>query len=91
MQYLAQIFKDVDGQYSFKRFATFIALGLYVMDVITNKFQGMKLDDQLRSFNFYLILVGLGTIASEKFTSRTPPEKDTSTTKVEIKKTESNT
>lgn len=91
MSFLSQIFKDVDGQYSFKRFAVFIALALYVMDFVTNKYHGLKLDADLRSFNFYIILVGLGMIATEKFSGRTPPTQDTTTTKVEVKKTETNT
>lgn len=90
MKFISQLFQDVDGQYSSKRFITFMAFALYVIDVWTNKFSGLTLDADLRSFNFYLIIIGLGLTASEKFTNRTPPTSDTTTTKVEMKKTETN-
>lgn len=67
---MKQLFQDVDGQYSSKRFMTFIAFLAFIETIQLNLFMGVKLDGDLQALLFTLVLAGMGMITSEKFTSR---------------------
>lgn len=70
MKFFSQLFQDVDGQYSSKRFVTFSAFLLFTLAFVMNLFQGKVVQKELLDFTFYLVVIGLGMVASEKFTNR---------------------
>lgn len=70
MNFLQQFFTDVDGQASSKRLMTFIAFGMFMLICAMNLFKGKSVSPDILDFLFYMVLVGLGLISTEKFTGR---------------------
>jgi hypothetical protein len=62
------VFADgVDGSVSSKRIITFIAFVFCGVAFIANLFFGKKIDEFIYNTMAYIVLGGLGTVASEKF------------------------
>ena len=63
------ILSDVDGQQSSKRFITLIAFALLAIAFLSNIFFEIPLQEFVFNGMMYLVCVGLGVTAAEKFTS----------------------
>jgi len=63
------ILSDVDGQQSSKRFITLIAFALLAIAFMANIFFEIPLQEFVFNGMMYLVCVGLGVTAAEKFRS----------------------
>ncbi|MEO1944446.1 MAG: hypothetical protein ABGY11_09085 [Candidatus Thioglobus sp.] len=63
------ILSDVDGQQSSKRFITLMAFSLLAIAFLSNIFFEIPLQEFVFNGMMYLVCVGLGVTAAEKFRS----------------------
>lgn len=68
--FLKQIFKDVDGQYSSKRFTVFISIIILISTWVGNFFYQMQITEFIFEGFLYITVVGLGVTAAEKFSRK---------------------
>lgn len=64
------IFKDVDGSFSFKRAQTTVFTILFAMIVSANLWGAMSVSDNILQLLTFLLTYGYTGIAIEKFTKR---------------------
>jgi hypothetical protein len=65
---LQNMLKDgIDGSWSSKRVITFVAFLLCAIAFVANLFWGYKVESFMFESIIYLVMVGLGVTASEKF------------------------
>jgi hypothetical protein len=70
-KYLSGTFKDINGNFSYKRFQTFLFTFLFSMYFIANLFWKYTINDSLSYQIFFLIVYGYTGIALEQF-KKTP-------------------
>ncbi|MEP7319557.1 MAG: hypothetical protein ABI921_12475 [Panacibacter sp.] len=68
--FIKQMFSDVDGEGSFKRFGMFVILLLIFITVIGVTFFHASFQAQIWEDLKFTFWIGLGFITSEKFTKR---------------------
>lgn len=68
-QQVKEVFSDVDGELSSKRVITFIAFVILMVTWFSNLFFDFTFDDKIIDPFTYIVLGGLGTIVSEKFSN----------------------
>lgn|GEM_PF-1487781 len=68
---LREIFSDVDGDLSSKRLITFLGFLVMIITWVCNLWFGMIILDYIFDGFLYLVVVGLGVTATEKFTDAT--------------------
>lgn len=59
-----------DGSLSSKRVITFLAFILCAVAFVANLFWGYKIDKEIFEGMMYIVMIGLGATASEKFASK---------------------
>jgi hypothetical protein len=68
--FLKQIFKDVDGHYSSKRFFVFISVSILIATWVGNFFYQMSITEFIFEGFLYIVIVGLGVTTAEKFSRK---------------------
>lgn len=71
--YFKQIFQDVDGQYSSKRFFIFISTIILIATWVGNFFYQIQITQFIFEGFLYIVIVGLGVTTAEKFSRPTTP------------------
>lgn len=66
---LKEIFSDIDGDLSSKRFITFLGVLVMLITWVCNLWFGMVLLEYIFDGFLYLVVIGLGVTASEKFSN----------------------
>ena len=72
MQFIQQIFSDVDGQGSSKRVMSFAILALVTVIALGVTFFRATFQPQIWQDLIFTLLAGFGLITAEKFTKRSP-------------------
>jgi hypothetical protein len=68
--FLKQIFKDIDGQYSSKRTTVFISILILISTWVGNFFYQMQISEFIFEGFLYITVVGLGVTVAEKFSRK---------------------
>ncbi len=68
--FLKQVFRDVDGQYSSKRFVVFISIGILIATWVGNFFYQMQIAEFIFEGFLYITVIGLGVTTAEKFSRK---------------------
>ena len=68
---LKEIISDVDGDLSSKRVITFLGFFVMIVTWVCNLWFDMTVLDYIFNGFLYLVVVGLGVVATEKFTDAT--------------------
>lgn len=71
MEWLNSLLSDgTNGSVSSKRVVTILAFLLCAIEFLTELFTGHKVDNHTLDSMMYIVIAGLGLVASEKFTKK---------------------
>ena len=69
-RFFSQMFQDIDGYYSSKRFMVLISMVILIVTWSVNIFYGLQVTEFIFEGFLYIVVVGLGVTAAEKFSRK---------------------